>query len=72
MRHTYAMRHPAYFAGGIITVPDQVAAEQREYADANRSFWAIRANGNRVRVRLNGSAYGLYTSGTGDIICKSA
>lgn len=70
--YTYDKQFAAHYAGGIVTVPDQVAEDQRGFADADKSFPALRADGTKVRVRLDAEAYGLYTSGTGDIVLRSA
>lgn len=74
-KYTYTKRFAAHYAGRLITVPDQVAEAQRDHA--THSFPALDAagypyNGRKLRVRLDGEAYGLWTSGTGDMICRSA
>ena len=52
--------------GGVVTVPDQVAADQKRF-DGD-VFPVIRRDGSRARARLMGDAYGLHTSGTGDMV----
>lgn len=64
MRYTYATRYAAHYGSRIVTIPDQVAADQRHYD--GQTFPALTASGTRVRVRLRGELYGLGTSGTGD------
>lgn len=70
MRYTYDRNYAAHYGSRIVTVPDQVADDQKGYD--GRTFPAIDSNGSRVRVRLNGESYGLNTPGTGDMIVKSA
>lgn len=54
----------------VVTIPDQVYEDQKSYD--GRTFPAIREDGVRIRVRLDGDAYGLHTAGTGDPVVKSA
>lgn len=64
-KYTYAMRYAARTpAGHIVTIPDQVAADQRAYD--GRSFPVICADGRRTRATLRGEHYGLSGPGTGD------
>lgn len=70
MKHTYARSYAANYAGKVVTVPDAVAADQEAYVDV--SFLAIRADGSKVRVKVNAEATGLGTGGTGDLVLKSA
>lgn len=58
-------------SGGRVIVPDEVAADQKCYD--GKTFPALRVNqfgrvGAKCRARLMGDAYGLHTSGTGDMI----
>ena len=69
MTYTYLDGYLAHYAGRHILVPDQVAASQRAYV--GRTFPAFDA-GKKIRVRLDGDAYGLHTAGTGDMICRAA
>lgn len=74
-RYTFERGHAAHYAGRIITVPDQVAQNQKAFD--GKSFPAIDApgypwNGRAIRVRLDGEAYGLHTPGTGDMTCRAA
>jgi hypothetical protein len=56
----------------VVTIPDQVADDQRGWDHAgNHSFPAIRSNGRVVRVRLDPEAYDLHGSGTGDCVVRS-
>jgi hypothetical protein len=71
-KYTYTRGHAAWQGERIVTVPDQVAENQRDYDNRRASFPAILDNGRRVRVRLDGEAYGLHTSGTGDMRVVSA
>lgn len=70
--YTYTRRFAAHHGQGIVTIPDQVAEDQRGYAAADRSFPALRDDGRRVRVRLDAEAYGLFATGTGDAVVRSA
>lgn len=58
--------------GEIVTVPDQIAAAQREHDLAGTVFPVRGKNQDVVMVQLDGEAYGLHTAGTGDIILKDA
>ena len=51
---------------GFVTVPDQVADNQKEFD--GETFPVIKSNGTRGRARLMGDEYGLWTSGTGDMV----
>ena len=51
-------------SGVIVIIPDQVADDQRGHDSL--TFPALRLNGQRVRVKLRGDLYGLWTPGTGD------
>ncbi len=70
--HTYTKQYAAHYNGAVVTVPDDVADHQREWDATGRSFMALRTDGSKVRVRLDGDAYGLHTPGTGDMVVKSA
>ena len=64
--YTYNKRFAAHYGASVVTIPDQVAEDQRGWDISGQSFPALRANGQSVRVRLDGDSYGLHTSGTGD------
>ena len=49
-----------------VLVPDHIGDDQQTYD--GKEFTAITMDGKKKRVRLNGSAYGLGSSGTGDMI----
>ena len=70
--HTYGKQFAAHYNGDVVTIPDAVAEDQREWDASGKSFAAIRRDGSKVRVRLDGGAYGLHTAGTGDPVVKSA
>ncbi len=79
--YTYTRQFAAHYGNATAIVPDQVAEDQRGWDESGKSFPAIRAGafGNplpgaprKVRVRVDGEAYGLYTPGTGDMVVKSA
>ena len=65
-KYTYKQRYAADYRDETVTVPDQVANAQRDYADRNASFPAI-LHGKKIRVRIDADATGLYTTGTGDL-----
>ncbi len=58
----------AWFPGCwmVVTIPDQVDADQREWDEAEKPFPAILPTGEKITVKIDGAAYGLWTSGTGD------
>lgn len=64
---------------GFALIPAQVADSQRSYSDSRRPFVAIpcdtcgRPTGAKpFRAVLRGDLYGLYTTGTGDMIISNA
>ena len=59
----FAARTPS---GAVVIIPDQVAEAQRDFD--GKTFPALRLNGQRVRVKLRGDLYGLWTTGTGDAV----
>lgn len=69
-KYTYVTQYAAHFGGKIITVPDQVACAQRDYADRDASFPAM-LHGKKIRVRIDADATGLYTTGAGDLCVVS-
>ena len=56
--------------GGIVTIPDQIADDQRRHDEAGTAFPARDDRGNQIMVRLDGDAYGLHTPGTGDTVVR--
>jgi len=69
---TYDRKFAAHYAGRTITIPDQVASNQREWDSSKKAFPAIDTNGGIILVCLDGDSYGLHTAGTGDCVCRSA
>lgn len=71
--YTYCRKFAAWLGDEIVTIPDQIADDQRDWdRRGNGAFYAIRANGRRVGVRLDPEAYDLHGSGTGDCCVKRA
>lgn len=70
-RYTFDRKFAAHYGmSRVVIVPDQVADDQKGFAD--RSFPAIVVGpvslaGRKVRVRIDAEATGLWTSGTGDL-----
>lgn len=71
-KYTYNHNFQAHYGEQIVTVPDQVADDQRGFASRDQSFPALRRDGSKVRVKVDAEATGLYTTGTGDLRVKSA
>lgn len=71
MQYTYDKRYAAHYGDTTVTVPDQVAGDQKGFALTDKSFPAIRKNGQKVRVRVDAEATGLWTPGTGDLRVKA-
>ena len=70
MTHTFTRRYLARtVSGAAVYIPDAVAVDQKHYD--GQTFPALRPNGQRVRVKLRGDLYGLWTSGTGDAIVST-
>lgn len=70
--YTYDRRYAAHMGNEVVTIPDEVAADQRAWDREGTAFPAVRGNGDEVMVRLDGEAYGLHTPGTGDPIVVAA
>ncbi len=75
-KYTYNRHFLANYAGRTITIPDQVAEDQRAWGQTEKSFPAINPDrhpwhGSKVRVRLNAWPYGLFTTGTSDCACRA-
>jgi hypothetical protein len=74
MRYTYNYQYEAMLGlsgdnNRTAIVPDQVADNQRDYD--GKTFPAInKQTGRKIRVRLIGDYYGLYSPGTGDMIVR--
>lgn len=71
MKYTYTRGYAAHYGDTIVTVPDQVADDQKGFAERGQSFPAVRRNGQKVRVRIDADATGLFTTGTGDLVVKA-
>jgi hypothetical protein len=69
-KFTFVKKFEAHYGDTTVIVPDQVAANQREYDLARTQFPAKCRDGKRIRVRLDGKSYGLHTMGTGDMIVR--
>ena len=56
----------AWFPGcnTLVKIPDQAFESQREWDGI--PFPAILPTGEKITVKIDGAAYGLWTSGTGD------
>jgi hypothetical protein len=72
-KYTFARRMTAHYAGRFVVVPDQVEADQHGY-DGKTFPALLRVAGGdkKIRVRLDGDAYGLNTPGTGDMVVRAA
>lgn len=71
MTYTYDRKLAAWLNAAIVTIPDEVFDNQRVCDLNGTAFPARRADGSQVMVRLNGEAYGLHTTGTGDPVVTS-
>jgi len=72
-KYTYTHKFQAHYGATVVTIPDQISGNQRNHANnGNLSFPALRRDGTKVQVRLDPDAYGLFTTGTGDPVVKSA
>ena len=74
---TYQKRAAAHLEGNdvsfpanTVTVPDQVADDQHAYAGRQHEFPALTSEGQEITVWLDGDAYGLNTTGTGDMVVR--
>jgi hypothetical protein len=68
--YTYECCYAAWEESHIVTVPDQVADDQKNFDLSNKVFPALTNDGAEIHVRLDGSRYGLHTYGTGDMIVR--
>lgn len=74
-KYTWNDGFQARYGSTTVIVPDQVADDQRGwYKAGNKSFPALRipVTGETVRVHIDSDAYGLFTSGTGDMVVRAA
>ena len=69
MKYSYTKRAQAHYGDWVVTVPDQVADDQKSYDGV--AFPARRGDNATVRVVLRGDLYGLHTGGTGDMVVTS-
>ena len=70
-KYTFARNYAANTPSGMtVTVPDQVAAEQREFDGKTFPVLVLRPGSSprKARATLRGDLYGLRTTGTGDMI----
>ncbi len=73
-QYTYDKHFAARLISGedefTVTIPDQVAEDQRRF-DANKTTFPARyVDGIETMVRLDGDAYDLWGPGTGDTIVR--
>lgn len=70
---TYTKRFAAHLGNdGLVIIPDQIAADQKHH-DREGTVFPARVDhlDQDIMVKLNGDAYGLWTSGTGDcVVCE--
>jgi hypothetical protein len=71
-KYSYDLNSGAFLGDEIVTVPDQIADEQRYHDRTQTVFPARRCRGGSIDVRLDGDAYSLWTPGTGDMIVRKA
>ena len=69
-KYTFKTRYQAHTMSrnDFVTIPDQVADEQKEYD--GKTFPVLRRDGTMARAMLMGDEYGLWTAGTGDPVVK--
>jgi hypothetical protein len=70
--YIYGRRFAAWLENQIVTIPDEVADDQRHHDTARTIFPAVTDNGEVILVQLDGDAYGLHTPGAGDAIVRKA
>lgn len=69
MKYTYNAKYTAHtMSGGQVTIPDQVADDQKQFD--GETFPVLRRDGSKGRAMLIGDEYGLHTSGTGEPVVK--
>lgn len=84
MKHliTKSMAHTKN--GGFVLIPDVVSENQKEWDASGKTFSAIHCDdcgritptlinpslGKKCRARIDGDAYGLHTSGTGETVVR--
>jgi len=72
MKYTFSRKYEAHYGltgDRICIVPDQVVDNQPDYE--GKTFPAL-VTGKPRRARLIGDDYGLYSSGTGDMVVRPA
>ena len=64
--------HPDHdeYPYNVVTIPDQVADDQDAFD--GKTFTAYDRYGDEIPVRLDGDAYDLHGSGTGDMVVRYA
>ena len=70
--YTWERKYAAWYRDFTVTVPDQVAEDQKGYARRNQTFPVIGVGGAKARARIDAEATGLFTGGTGDLVVKGA
>ena len=77
-RWTYSDNYAAHYVDRkqpdvdrIVTVPDQVAHDQRGFAERDQAFPALLA-GRKIWMHVDAEATGLFTAGTGDLVVRRA
>ena len=69
--YTYNHQYAAHMGNQFVTVPDQIAENQKQH-DINETVFPALLGGDSIMVRLDGEAYGLHTTGTGDMVVVKA
>lgn len=72
MAYNYTRNFAAWLGDETVTIPDEVAENQRAWDREGTAFPAKLRDGSDIMVRLDGEAYGLHTPGTGDPIVVEA
>jgi len=67
---TYTKKRAAWLDNEIVTIPDEIADDQRHHDEKATAFPALNRRGKQIMVRLDGDAYGLHTPGTGDPVVR--
>jgi hypothetical protein len=70
-RYSYDRQFWAHYGDELVVVPDQVAADQKGYAERNEAFPAI-VRGETIMMLIDAEATGLWTPGTGDLVVRRA
>jgi hypothetical protein len=69
---TYKRNFAAWLGNEAVTIPDQIADNQRHHDEVGTVFPALRYGDVSILVRLDGEAYRLHTTDTGDCRVKAA